>query len=81
MDAFLIKQEHKCPICKKSLRETLRCIDHDHKTGRTRGILCSKCNLGIGHFEDDPGLLESAVQYLKENSIDEGDNNVRYPNI
>jgi DNA repair exonuclease SbcCD ATPase subunit len=75
VDALLIKQQHRCPICKRSLKETLRCVDHDHKTGKTRGILCSKCNLGIGHFEDDPDLLESAVKYLSGNHTQEGDYN------
>ena len=41
-------------------------IDHDHETGEIRGLLCNTCNLGLGHFKDNPALLEAAVQYLKE---------------
>jgi len=65
-DALLIKQQHKCPICKKSLTETKRCVDHDHKNGEVRGILCRTCNAGLGQFMDDAKLLENAAQYLKK---------------
>ena len=41
-------------------------IDHCHDTGKVRGLLCQKCNTSIGRFNDDPELLQKAVDYLKE---------------
>lgn len=44
-------------------------IDHDHRTGKVRGILCQACNLGLGKFRDDPALIKSAIRYLSVRGI------------
>lgn len=51
----------ECVICGST--EAL-VVDHDHTTGAVRGMLCNHCNRGLGHFRDDPQLLEFAAMYL-----------------
>jgi hypothetical protein len=41
------------------------CIDHDHRTGKIRGLLCNACNAGIGFFEEDVARFAEAVRYLR----------------
>lgn len=55
----------KCEIC---LIEKATDIDHDHKTGKVRGILCHNCNLILGHAKDKIEILDRSIEYLKRNS-------------
>lgn len=59
--AMLEKQKGQCAICKEVLP---LCIDHDHTTGKIRGLLCDKHNKGLGFFNEDPEILQEAVSYL-----------------
>jgi hypothetical protein len=68
-DRILEAQGGGCAICDNSVNRNSPSrlymhIDHDHKTGRIRGVLCDRCNQAIGHFEDDPALLRRAADYL-----------------
>ena len=65
--ALLAKQDGKCAICFKDSPGCNRdhfCVDHCHRTGHVRGLLCHKCNLGLGHLMDSRQLLVSAIAYL-----------------
>ena len=69
-EQILKEQDNKCAICgedKSSPRFIGRnfYVDHNHKTGEIRGLLCQRCNAGLGYFEDSSALLEKARQYLK----------------
>lgn len=56
------KQSGCCKIC--DLPFDVLCVDHNHDTGEVRGLLCSRCNRGLGCFKDDKKLLKSAIKYL-----------------
>ncbi len=55
------KQQGKCAICQRALQ---LCVDHCHKTGRVRGLLCTQCNHLVGNARDQIQVLKSAVNYL-----------------
>lgn len=61
-DTMLQTQNNRCAICYKS-SNTL-CVDHNHVTGKVRGLLCKKCNIGIGCLNDDAEILANAIKYL-----------------
>jgi hypothetical protein len=62
-------QKNRCAICgrKKSpdKRHTRLTVDHNHKTGLHRGLLCSQCNFGLGAFQDNAEFLERGAKYLR----------------
>jgi hypothetical protein len=70
-DDYLVmvnRQKGKCAICKchySTFKKRLA-IDHDHKTGKIRGLLCHHCNSALGNFRDRICILVSAIKYLEE---------------
>lgn len=69
------KQDGKCAICKSDKRLV---VDHDHKTGKVRALLCGKCNCMLGHASDNPNILLAGIQYLKKHktAVDKADKDV-----
>lgn len=74
---ILKKQNFKCAVCGVKTSQNKRTsgklfIDHCHVSNKVRGLLCSKCNQGLGLFNDDPDILTKAIQYLiydQENNV------------
>lgn len=58
-------QNNKCKICGESFDNIKACVDHSHTTGLVRGLLCSKCNKGLGFFNDNIEILKKAIDYLQ----------------
>lgn len=73
-DKMLTQQRGQCSICLSKLnssRYTKFAVDHDHRTGKVRGLLCSSCNMAIGLMKDSPFRLENAVKYLKRHGCED----------
>jgi hypothetical protein len=70
-EKMLDLQAGVCYICKgeeTSVRNRRLAVDHDHVTGKIRGLLCSNCNRALGLFKDNKELLLAAAQYLEKNN-------------
>lgn len=63
---ILIEQDGLCAICREEPGARRLHIDHDHDTGRVRGLLCFNCNSGIGKFHDEPDKIEAAAEYVRK---------------
>jgi len=69
-----LSQNNLCAICLQRESFEIRgtvcelAVDHDHKTGKVRSLLCQQCNTGLGKFRDDVRLLEAAITYLVSHS-------------
>lgn len=64
-DAMYDLQGGRCAICQADFALVTKvCVDHDHTTGRVRGLLCNVCNQGLGYFADDVARLARAMEYL-----------------
>jgi Autographiviridae endonuclease VII len=68
-DALFERQGGLCAICRKPSKQRL-CVDHCHVTGMIRGLLCRKCNFGLGSLCDDQRALVAALAYLGARSDD-----------
>lgn len=67
-DTMLAQQQFCCAICNSHQTEFKRrfAVDHDHKTGKVRALLCDNCNKGIGCLKESPAVLEAAISYIKK---------------
>jgi len=66
---MLISQNGVCQICNKSCPSGYALsVDHCHRTGKVRGLLCVECNTGIGKLKDSVELLSKAIEYIKKYS-------------
>jgi hypothetical protein len=67
-NAMLLLQDGLCAICHGPPNGKWNVLqsDHDHQTGLARGLLCARCNLGLGRFKDSLALLKSAIEYLEK---------------
>lgn len=67
------EQDGRCAICKAGengyVGKRRLCVDHCHKSGKVRALLCNRCNNALGHFNDDVELLERATVYLKNHNV------------
>ena len=67
----LILQNYSCKICRSIntySKHNVFHIDHNHQTGKVRGLLCNNCNLALGNFQDNIEILKAAIKYLEENN-------------
>jgi hypothetical protein len=75
-DALLAKQGGHCAICPAVIGEVKRnralFVDHDHATGKVRGLLCGRCNTAIGYLRDHPQYAHALVGYLMRWNLNEG---------
>lgn len=62
------KQNGKCAICSKQASELAKglAVDHDHKTGKIRGLLCGYCNTAIGSFKENIETMKAAIDYINK---------------
>ena len=73
-ERLFVAQDGKCAACGNA-ESVVRggillrlAVDHVHETGAVRGLLCGRCNRGIGNFDDDPERLEAAARYLRSHA-------------
>ena len=68
---IFISQGEVCAICKQECKtKKSLSVDHNHKTGKVRGLLCNRCNRALGMFQDSKILLIRAAEYLKDKDFE-----------
>lgn len=65
-NTMLEEQDGGCAICGRESQKGNLHVDHDHDTGKVRGLLCRNCNLALGLMDDDRRRLGAAIRYLTE---------------
>ena len=60
----------KCSICETYVEGQNQHVDHCHKTGKVRGILCNNCNRGIGYFNEDIERIKQSIKYLNKHNVE-----------
>ena len=74
VETTLLQQDYVCAICEKVGFKMLEShytglnLDHCHKTGKPRGLLCHNCNRGIGLLQEDPLIMERAAVYVRKHT-------------
>ena len=74
INSMLEEQGHACAICETQFdysEHRATHIDHDHRTGKVRGILCKRCNVAIGMLRDSPTNADKAAEYLRKHGAGE----------
>ena len=67
VEALVASQNGRCPICDIPFKsQKLMSLDHDHKTGQLRQVLCSKCNTALGLLNEDVAIFHRAVEYINK---------------
>lgn len=83
LEAMLYRQEQRCAICRRLWEDCVSvkrsryearflhylCVDHDHTTGKVRGLLCNGCNTAIGMFGESQERFQAAAEYLAQHRL------------
>jgi len=64
----LESQRYACAVCERSFAEVVAHVDHDHTTGRVRGVLCSACNTALGLLKEDETRMAALISYIRKHS-------------
>lgn len=73
IEQYELLAKNGCNICKRTIiakNKTRMCVDHDHETGKIRGILCNHCNRFLGAFKDRIDLIEKAIEFVRRKNAE-----------